>query len=525
MDTTEALSPSQEKVVAWLARASRNRPLLALWCRDGLGRTTMMRALHARLGGTFLGAGEILERLSKGHPLAVEEAVRGTVGEALASADTVFVDDLHRVDKAAESCHMNPRGGIMDAVAAEWCERLAREGKRLVLGVDSPSSDVVRRWGYLAGLQDFEEEDYRHLFRAFLGDRATDVDVSRVVRFFPSLSALQIRSCAASMTAEEAPDTRAVLDWLRDHVGGSNVDPSKVEPVNLSDLKGVDDVVEALERHLVLPILDEEAASRLRLRPKKGVLLYGPPGTGKTTVGRALAHRLGAKFFRIDGTAIAGTQHFYSEVFRVFEAARLNRPSVVFVDDTDVLFENREEAGFYRYLLTHLDGLESQGVLDVCLVLTAMHVGQLPPALIRSGRIELWLEMRPPDEAARKAILEDRLRAEFPPELPRFDAARVAAVADGLTGADLRRLASDARHLHAYDVARGRTPEPMDAYADRALADIRKDKERLAGAIESGGATTGFPLPRSMYMFGAMPGLRRAVRPGARSTPDPDDES
>jgi ATP-dependent 26S proteasome regulatory subunit len=61
-----------------------------------------------------------------------------------------------------------------------------------------------------------------------------------------------------------------------------------------------------------------------------------------------------------------------------------------------------------------LDGLESASAGRVCVMLTAMEVGHLPPALLRSGRIELWLEMRLPDAAARQAILEanrDRCRS------------------------------------------------------------------------------------------------------------------
>jgi hypothetical protein len=50
-------------------------------------------------------------------------------------------------------------------------------------------------------------------------------------------------------------------------------------------------------------------------------------GTGETTIGRALAHRLRGKFFRIDGTFIAGTSEFYSRVHRVFEAAACGFPA------------------------------------------------------------------------------------------------------------------------------------------------------------------------------------------------------
>ena len=189
----------------------------------------------------------------------------------------------------------------------------------------------------------------------------------------------------------------------------SNVDLNEVQQVTLADLKGVDDIIESLEANVIVPLEQVELADELRLRPKRGVLLVGPPGTGKTTVGRALAHRLKSKFFLIDGTCISGTGNFYYHIQQVFENAKHNAPAIIFVDDSDAIFQSGEELGLYRYLLTMLDGLESVSNCQVCVMLTAMDVGHLPPALIRSGRVELWLEMRLPDEAARTAILEQML--------------------------------------------------------------------------------------------------------------------
>jgi ATP-dependent 26S proteasome regulatory subunit len=210
------------------------------------------------------------------------------------------------------------------------------------------------------------------------------------------------------------------------------------------------------------------------------VLLAGPPGTGKTTVGRALAHRLRGKFFLIDGTMIAGTPSFFGQLHAVFEAAMRNAPSVVFIDDSDVIFEGNDP-GLYRYLLTMLDGLESESAGGVCLVLTAMDVGSLPPALVRSGRIELWLETRLPDEAARAAILRDRC-AQLPASMGAVDVDRLAAATEDLSGADLKRIVEDGKLLYAFDRARGLTVRPAVEYFLQALETVRANKLRYAQA-------------------------------------------
>jgi transitional endoplasmic reticulum ATPase len=207
----------------------------------------------------------------------------------------------------------------------------------------------------------------------------------------------------------------------------------------------------------------------------------GPPGTGKTTIGRALAHRLKSKFFLVDGTFISGTGAFYGRIHNTFEAAKQNAPSIIFIDDSDAIFESGEELGLYRYLLTMLDGLESESVGRVCVMMTAMDVGHLPPALLRSGRIELWLETCLPAEEARADILRQHL-ASLPVAIGAIDLPALVAATDGLTGADLKRLVEDGKILYAYDRARDCPLRPSTEYFLAAVETVRANKERYAEA-------------------------------------------
>jgi SpoVK/Ycf46/Vps4 family AAA+-type ATPase len=310
----------------------------------------------------------------------------------------------------------------------------------------------------------------------------------------------------AGETSDEATNTDATtsafIEYLRSVQLVSNVDLGEVQAVSLDDLKGMDDVRRALEANIILPLEHSALAAELALKPKRGILLAGPPGTGKTTIGRALAHRLRGKFFLIDGTVIAGTSMFFHQLHRVFEAAMRNAPAVVFIDDSDVIFEGGDP-GLYRYLLTMLDGLESESAGGVCLVLTAMDVGSLPPALVRSGRIELWLETHLPDYDARVAILSDRC-SQLPASMGAVDVSALAQATEELSGADLKRIVEDGKLLYAFDRTRDVAAKPALEYFLEAVGTVRANKIRYAQAEASARARRPSRPPHFDIPFFAM---------------------
>jgi ATP-dependent 26S proteasome regulatory subunit len=137
--------------------------------------------------------------------------------------------------------------------------------------------------------------------------------------------------------------------------------------------------------------------------------------------------------------------------------------------------------GLSRYLLTMLDGLESQSAGRVCVMMTAMNVGNLPPAMVRSGRIELWLEMRLPDENARAAILAMHLN-QLPELLAQVEPSQIVSATEGFTGADLKRLIEDGKTIYAYDRAKGHPLRTPSEYFLAAVETVRANKERYAVA-------------------------------------------
>ncbi|HEV2446897.1 MAG TPA: ATP-binding protein, partial [Candidatus Sulfopaludibacter sp.] len=131
--------------------------------------------------------------------------------------------------------------------------------------------------------------------------------------------------------------------------------------------------------------------------------------------------------------------------------------------------------GFYRYLLTMLDGLESASAERVCVMMTAMNAGSLPRAVLRSGRVELWLETRLPDAEARLDILRG-VMAGLPEPLAAADLGRLAAASRGLTGADLKAVVEDGKLLYAHDVAAGKEPRAVERYFLEAIETVRANQ-------------------------------------------------
>ncbi len=370
------------------------------------------------------------------------------------------------------------RSFLLDAALTGILADAGVLGCKLVFAVEEEAPWPVQRRAYLAAIAEFTAADYKCICRAYLTEGAA-LDYQRIHRFSPCLTAHQLKNAAVWLARTPELDTTAFTGYLRSQDMTSNVEIQEVPKVDWKDLKGVDDVIRALEAKIALPFENDALAAELGLKPKRGVLLAGPPGTGKTTIGRALAHRLKGKFFLIDGTVVAGTGDFYCQVRSVFEAARRNAPSVIFIDDTDVIFEGDGDPGLYRYLLTMLDGLESASAGRVCVMMTAMNPGALPAAMLRSGRVELWLETRLPDAGARAQILRERLAAA-PGAIGAADALPLAAATNGLTGADLNAVVEDAKLLFAHDVSCRIVPRAAEAYFHDAIAELRANRRNYA---------------------------------------------
>ncbi|MEK6238564.1 MAG: AAA family ATPase, partial [Planctomycetales bacterium] len=355
------LCPTQQQVFQRLLSGWPHGKLFVLLGRTGSGKTTLLRKLHRKQGGKLLTAGDYMKILAGRNPHAMEEAFEEMVLKAFENHDRVYLDDLHLLqDVLTEHCYY-PRYGLLELPLTNIASFVTENDKKLIVVCDHCPPAPIHHRADVVSLPRFTPEDYEFFLRRSFDDDAMEgLDFEKIHRYVSSLNVYQFQQLARDHRESPPASTDAVVEYLRNQGLASNVDLEEVRRVDMDHLEGVDDLLKALDTHVVRPLEDDELAMKFQLKPKRGVLLLGPPGTGKTTVGRVLAHRLKGKFFLIDGTFISGGGDFYYRIQRVFNQAKENAPSVLFIDDSDAIFQSGEELGLYRYLLTMLDGVESE---------------------------------------------------------------------------------------------------------------------------------------------------------------------
>jgi cell division protease FtsH len=257
-------------------------------------------------------------------------------------------------------------------------------------------------------------------------------------------------------------------------------EPGSRELATLADVAGVNEAKAELQEvidFLRHPRRFEELGARV----PKGILLYGPPGTGKTLLAKGVAGESGARFF--SQSASAFVEMFVglgaARMRKLFEEARKNAPSIIFIDELDAVGAARTGQGFTReqdqtlnQLLVELDGFQSAE--QVVVMAASNRLQDLDAALLRPGRFDRQMLVGPPDLAGREAILEVHTRNK--PLAEDVDLGVVARQTSGLTGADLANIANEAAIFAGRRQAQRISATDFDAAIERVVAGLQQKK-------------------------------------------------
>ena len=281
-----------------------------------------------------------------------------------------------------------------------------------------------------------------------------------------------------------------------------------VPKVTFDDVAGVEEAKQELQE-VVEFLKNAKKFQALGAKIPKGVLLLGPPGCGKTMLARAIAGEAGVPFFHISGSDFV--EMFVgvgaSRVRDLFDTAKANRPSLIFIDEIDAVGRQRgagmggghdEREQTLNQLLVEMDGFDPNA--GVIMIAATNRPDVLDPALLRPGRFDRQVTVDTPDVKGREAILNVHLRGK--PLGEEVNASTLARRTPGFSGADLANLVNEAALLAArYD----KTKIGMDDFnesVDRVVAGpqrksrIMNDKTRERIAYhEVGHAIVGELLP------------------------------
>ena len=234
---------------------------------------------------------------------------------------------------------------------------------------------------------------------------------------------------------------------------------------------------------------DPSRFAELGARIPKGILLVGPPGTGKTLIARAVAGQAGVPFMSVTGSDFM--EMFVgvgaSRVRDLFQNARKQSPSIIFIDEIDSIGRKRgtglggghdEREQTLNQLLSEMDGFDPAEGIVVMAATNRPDI--LDPALLRPGRFDRQIVVPLPDLDERLAILKVHTQAKKMAD--DIDLSVLSRGTPGMSGADLANLVNEA----ALNAVRRGSPliemEDFEYARDRVIMGQRRESTILSVA-------------------------------------------
>jgi cell division protease FtsH len=278
--------------------------------------------------------------------------------------------------------------------------------------------------------------------------------------------------------------------------------------VRFDDVAGVDEAKQEL-MEIVEFLQTPEKFTKLGAKIPKGVLMVGLPGTGKTLISRAVAGEADVPFFNTSGSEFV--EMFVgvgaSRVRDLFNKAKENAPSVIFIDEIDAIGRHRgsgvggghdEREQTLNQILVEMDGFDVN--TNVIVIAATNRPDVLDPALIRPGRFDRQVVIDPPDVRGREAILSVHMKGK--PVAANLDMKTLAKETSGFTGADLANLVNEAAIMAARQsktiIEYAEFEEAVDRVVAGPARKSRKVSERekkLVAYHEAGHALVAAQLP------------------------------
>ena len=264
---------------------------------------------------------------------------------------------------------------------------------------------------------------------------------------------------------------------------------SRVPDTTFDDVKGLDNV-KKLVKSFMFMAQNPEILKYYKLEGGLGMLMYGAPGTGKTMFAEAIANAMNLPLFIVTPADIfksyvGESEQAVKQIFQELDACPDG--AILFVDECESIFSRRDKdtkdykAAVTTELLQRINGFGVDGSKRIMIAATN-RPDVIDPAYLRYKRFSHLIHVTPPDEEAKRAIIESKLKG---------------IALDGVTPADVLAMSKGVIYK---ETAMG-TKVPQTAYYSAAdLCGIIEEACRLAlEKLQAAGSTNPIPLTRDMF--------------------------
>lgn len=248
------------------------------------------------------------------------------------------------------------------------------------------------------------------------------------------------------------------------------------------DVAGLDEVKEELFE-VVDFMKSPDKYIKMGAKIPKGILFYGPPGTGKTLLASAVAGETDSSFFNVTGSEFVEKYVGVGakRVRTLFEKARKESPSIIFIDEIDAIGarrhseSNNEKDQTLNQLLVEMDGFSKDD--NVIIVGATNRLDLLDEALLRPGRFDRHIHINSPNYNSRYEIL--KVHTKNKPLHKEVDLKLFARKTHGFNGAHLANIANEAAIFAVRDNCTEITSYHFDKALERVIAGIEQKNSVL----------------------------------------------
>lgn len=217
-----------------------------------------------------------------------------------------------------------------------------------------------------------------------------------------------------------------------------------------ADVAGMQQLKEQLQSDVIDLLKNPEQAKALGLALPNGLLFYGPPGCGKTYFAEKFAEELGCNYLYVKCSDVASPYiHGGQEkIASLFEQARENAPTILFLDEVDAMIADRSKhdnvsmSGEVNEFLAQINNCGESGVIVIGATNKPKSIDE---AALRAGRLELKYYIPQPDSDTRKALFEINLKnrsVDFG-----IDYEQLAQLTENYVSADIKLIVDQAARL------------------------------------------------------------------------------